>query len=691
MKELAEQLKELSDKGFIRPSSSPWGVPILFVKKKDGSFRMCIDYRELNKLTVKNCYPLPRIDDLFDQLQGSSIYSKIDLRSGYHQLRVREEDIPKTAFRTQYGHYEFRVMPFGLTNVPAVFMDLMNCVCKPYLDKFMIVFIDDILIYSCNKKEHEEHLKTILEMLKKEELSSSVRPEDMETLSVWHEVCSVHRPQESTTYPRPKRSQHEATPMDRTPNLNNIFIGPTRKPEWKWEKINNGISSPYYPKRQAGIRFDLVNLFERLTKSAHFLPIRRQINRKITVAVHEGYSSQGHGIPGQSSPIESFGNPCMSHIGNAVELSTAITLPPRTDDQSERTIQTLKDMLRACVIDFGNGWDRHLPLVEFSYNNNYHTSIKAAPFEALYGLQKIFSRLEIAYKLHVIDKRAMLTRGVGPLSLKSKTMLCSRSHLGRGVMRFGKRGKLNPRYIGPFRIIERIGLVAYHLELPQELSRVHNVFHICNLKKCLSDDTLVIPLEEIQLGDKLNFVEEPVEIMDREVKRLKRSRIPIIKNSDELRHTDNTTLVPPRLPDTLPQVYHKRRPTLRLLTLPYVLPFPPTIRRTARISIPPIESNLVEHARISAINLDDYQLDPLTPPPSPLSPFTMAAYQRMIAETDPTQREEALTETGQNSVLVPETTLTDAEDRDSNAQEEARQKRKEALEEVAQQIYHTHN
>ncbi|GJT68297.1 putative reverse transcriptase domain-containing protein [Tanacetum coccineum] len=148
MKELSEQLKELSDKGFIRPSSSPWGAPILFVKKKDGSFRMCIDYRELNKLTVKNRYPLPRIDDLFDQLQGSSVYSKIDLRSGYHQLRVREEDIPKTAFRTRYGHYEFQVMPFGLTNAPAVFMDLMNR----------------------NKKEHKEHLKQILELLKKEEL-----------------------------------------------------------------------------------------------------------------------------------------------------------------------------------------------------------------------------------------------------------------------------------------------------------------------------------------------------------------------------------------------------------------------------------------------------------------------------------------------------------------------------------------
>ncbi|GKD21049.1 putative reverse transcriptase domain-containing protein, partial [Tanacetum coccineum] len=170
MKELSDQLKELSDKGFIRPSSSPWGAPVLFVKKKDGSFRMCIDYWELNKLRVKNRYPLPRIDDLFDQLQGSSVYSKIDLRSGYHQLRVREEDVPKTAFRTRYGHYEFQVMSFALTNAPSVFMDLMNRVCKPYLDKFVIVFIDDILIYLKNKQEHEKHLKLILELLKKEQL-----------------------------------------------------------------------------------------------------------------------------------------------------------------------------------------------------------------------------------------------------------------------------------------------------------------------------------------------------------------------------------------------------------------------------------------------------------------------------------------------------------------------------------------
>ncbi|GJZ54613.1 putative nucleotidyltransferase, ribonuclease H [Tanacetum coccineum] len=161
MKELMSQLQELLDKGFIFLGSSLWGAPILFVKEKDGSMRMFIDYRELNKVTVKNVYPLPRIDDLFDQLQGAKWFSKIDIRSGYHQLRVREEDIPKTAFRTRYGHYEFVVMPFGLTNAPEIFMDLMNRVCRPMLDKSIIVFIDDILVYSKSKEEHEVHLREV--------------------------------------------------------------------------------------------------------------------------------------------------------------------------------------------------------------------------------------------------------------------------------------------------------------------------------------------------------------------------------------------------------------------------------------------------------------------------------------------------------------------------------------------------
>ncbi|GJT47597.1 putative reverse transcriptase domain-containing protein [Tanacetum coccineum] len=170
MQELSGKLQELLSKGLIRTSSSPWGAPVLFLKNKDRSMSMCNDYTELDKLTIKNGYPLPRIDDLFDQIQGTTYFSKIDLRFGYHQVRVKEEDTPKIAFRTWYRHYEFLVMPFRLTNASAVIMDLMNRVCRPYLDKFMILFIEDILIYSRRKEEHEKHLYTILRLLKGDKL-----------------------------------------------------------------------------------------------------------------------------------------------------------------------------------------------------------------------------------------------------------------------------------------------------------------------------------------------------------------------------------------------------------------------------------------------------------------------------------------------------------------------------------------
>jgi hypothetical protein len=172
-KELAEletQLQELLDKGYIRPSSSPWGCPALFVKKKDGSLRLCVDYRPLNAVTIKNKYPLPRIDVLFDQLAGAKVFSKIDLRSGYHQIKMRPSDIPKTAFSTRYGLYEYLVMSFGLTNAPAYFMYLMNSVFMTELDKFVVVFIDDILIYSKNAEEQAEHLRIVLQRLRDHKL-----------------------------------------------------------------------------------------------------------------------------------------------------------------------------------------------------------------------------------------------------------------------------------------------------------------------------------------------------------------------------------------------------------------------------------------------------------------------------------------------------------------------------------------
>jgi hypothetical protein len=168
--ELKKQLQELLDKGYIRPSASPWGAPVIFVLKKDGMQRMCVDYHSLNEVTIKNKYPLPRIDDLFDQLKGACVFSKIDLRSGYHQLKIKATDIPKTAFITRYGLYMYMVMSFGLTNAPAYFMYLMNKVFMEYLDKFMVVFIDDILIFSKNEQEHDEHLRLVLQKLRENQL-----------------------------------------------------------------------------------------------------------------------------------------------------------------------------------------------------------------------------------------------------------------------------------------------------------------------------------------------------------------------------------------------------------------------------------------------------------------------------------------------------------------------------------------
>nr|GFC51507.1 putative reverse transcriptase domain-containing protein [Tanacetum cinerariifolium] len=213
-------------------------------------------------------------------------------------------------------------------------------------------------------------------------------------------------------------------------------------------------------------------------------------------------------------------------LGTSLDMST--TYHPKTDGQSERIIQTFVDMLRACAIDFGNGWVNHFPLVEFSYNNSYHASIKAAPFEALYGWK---------YRSPVCWTEVGEAQILGPELIQETTekiiQIKQRMQVARDrqkrVVRFGKRGKLNPRYIGPFNVLERVGDVAYKLDPLEELSRVHNTFHVSNLKKCHADEPLAVPLDRLHVDDKLHIVEEPVEIIDREVKWLKRIRIPLVK------------------------------------------------------------------------------------------------------------------------------------------------------------------
>ncbi|GJX13562.1 putative reverse transcriptase domain-containing protein [Tanacetum coccineum] len=213
-------------------------------------------------------------------------------------------------------------------------------------------------------------------------------------------------------------------------------------------------------------------------------------------------------------------------LGTRLDMSTAYH--PQTDGQSERTIQTLEDMLRACVLDFGGSWDVHLPLVEFSYNNSYHSSVRCAPFEALYG-RKCRSPIMWAEVGEGQLIGPELVQETTEKISQIKDRLKAARDRQKSVVRFGKKGKLAPRFVGPFEIIKKVGPVAYRLDLPEELSGVHDTFHVSNLKKCLADPTLKVPLDEIRVDAKLNFVEEPMEILERELKKLKRSRIAIVK------------------------------------------------------------------------------------------------------------------------------------------------------------------
>ncbi|TYJ97414.1 pol protein [Cucumis melo var. makuwa] len=743
LKELKVQLQELLDKGFILPSVSPWGAPVLFVKKKDGSMRLCIDYRELNKVTVKNRYPLPMIDDLFDQLQGATIFSKIDLRSGYHQLRIRDSDIPKTTFRSRYGHYEFIVMSFGLTNAPALFMDLMNRVFKDFLDSFVIVFIDDILIYFKTEAEHEEHLHQVFETLRASKdrsgyqlVSTVYVPDGSGSFVIYSDAskmglgCILMQQGKVVAYASRQLKSHEqnypthdlelaavafalkiwrhylygekiqiftdhkslkyfftqkkmnmrqrrwlelvkdydceilyhsgktnvvadalsrkvahsvALITKKAPllrdfkraeiavSLNDPYLVRKRRlvetgqgedfsissddsltfegclcmPEdcaVKTELLTEAYSSPFtmHPgstkmyqdlrgvywwrnikrevadfvsrclvcqqvkaprQRPAGTLKGytvILVVVDRLTKSAHFIPGKSTYTASKWGQLYMTEIVKLHGVPVSIVSdrdvrfTSKFWKGLQLALGTRLDFST--TFHPQTDGQTGRLNQVLENMLRACVLEFSGSWDSHLHLMEFAYNNSYQTTIGMAPFEALYGkccrspvcwgkvgeqrmlgpelvqttnaaIQRIRAHVLTAQsrqKSYADGRRKDLEFEVGDMVfLKVAPM--------KGVLRFKKKGKLSPRFVGPFEILERIGLVAYRLALPPSLSTVHDVFHVSMLRKYVADPTHVVDFEPLQISENLSYEEQPVEILAREVKKLRSREISLVK------------------------------------------------------------------------------------------------------------------------------------------------------------------
>nr|GEV19772.1 hypothetical protein [Tanacetum cinerariifolium] len=449
-----DDLTELQEKGFIGPSHSPWGAPVLFVKKKDDALRMCIDYKELNKLTIKNRYPLPRIDDLFDQLQGACCFFKIDLLLGYHQLRVREYDIPKTAFRTRYGHFEFTVMPFGLTSAPASGLKAKILKAQGEASK-------DLLAPTEWLRGLETHFKR--------------RDDDGIYFfdRIWIPSVGGIRKLIMDEAHTSKYSVH--------PGANKMYYD-LRDLYW-WPYMKRDIVE-YVSKYLTGYDAIWVSV-DRLTKSAHFLPIREDYKMEKLARIYINEVVLVHGMT--VSIISDRDGRFASHLWQALQKDT------------------------------------HLSLVEFSYNNSYHKSIKCAPFEALYGWKcrspviwaevgesqligpeimqqttKKIIHIKERLKQQGVVRKAILIRGANPLNSKSGTEYYLRYLHGKKWCNL-------------------------------ELSCIHDTFHVLNIKKCLAESDIQVPLEEIKIDENLRYVKEPIEVVARDVKKLKRRRITLVK------------------------------------------------------------------------------------------------------------------------------------------------------------------
>ncbi|GJR96411.1 reverse transcriptase domain-containing protein [Tanacetum coccineum] len=564
---------------------------ISFTKTQKYIERGCLIFlAQVTKKEIENESEEKQLEDVLT-LQGSRVYSKIDLRSGYHQIRVREEDITKTAFRTCYGHYEFQVMPFGLTNAPA------------------------------SKEEHAEHVKLILEFLKKEELYAKfskcefwlskvqflghvinskgihVDPAKIESIKDW---ASPKTPTEIRQFLELgavvfalKMWRHylygtKCVVFTDHKSLQHILDQKElnmRQRRWLELLSDYDCEIRYHPGK-ANVVADALSRKERikpLRVRALVLTIGLNLPVQILEAQVEARKEENYGTEDLCGMIKKLeqradGTLCLngrSWIPCRDRLTKSAHFLPmkETDSIKKLTRQYLKEVVSRHgvpvliisgrdskftshfwkLLNKALGWDRHLHLVEFSYNNSYHTSIKTALFEALYD-RKCRSPIcwaevgdaqltvpeivhETTEKIIQIKKRIQAIRDRQksyadrrrkPLEFEVGDKVILKVSLWKRVIRFGKRGKLNPRYIGPFKILDRVGTLAYRLELPEKLSRVHSTFYVSNLKKCFVDEPLAISLDDIQIDDKLNFIEEPVEIMDQEVKWLKQIRITIM-------------------------------------------------------------------------------------------------------------------------------------------------------------------
>ncbi|GJX24233.1 putative reverse transcriptase domain-containing protein [Tanacetum coccineum] len=589
MEELSNQLKELQDKGFIRPSSSPWRAPVLFIKKKDGYFRMCINYKELNKLTIKNRYPLPRVDDLFNQLQGSRYFSKIDLRSGYHQQRVQEDDIPKTALELETDISSSQgAVPWAQVNIDVIHVDptkieaiaksltVLTQKHKKYVwgdkqevafqtlkdklcNKLVLALLDgpkDFVVYcdascqglGCILMQKGKVIAYASRQLKIHEKNYTTH--DLElgvvvfALKIWRHYLygtkSLFSDYDYEIRYHPGKANVVADALSRKERIKprrvqamNMTIQSSIKDKQMKRKddgalyymdrisvpltggvrtlimdeahksiyfVHPGADKMYYDLRDMylcpGMKKDIALCVSKcLTCSKDF-----KMDKLARLDLNEIVAR--HGVPisiisdCNSRFTSRFWQSMQEALGTRLDMSMASH--PQTDGQRERTIQTLEDMLQA---------------------------VRCAPFKALYGRKCCSPILWAEVGEGQLIGLEIVQETTEKISHIKDRLKATRDR----VVRFGTKGKLAPRFIRPFKITERIGPVAYKLRLTEELSSVHDTFHVSNLKKCLADPTLHVPLEEIQVDARLNFVEEPVEILKREIKKLKRSRIPIVK------------------------------------------------------------------------------------------------------------------------------------------------------------------